>query len=113
MDRLNDYRMLIKRILTDYAGLLNSQPVAGMDTEVVFDEERDHYMLYNVGWPAEGPVSEATIYVRIRNGKFRIEEDWTEEGVANLLLEAGVPNEDIILAFHPPEVRPHTEFAVA
>ncbi|GIK56891.1 MAG: XisI protein [Chloroflexi bacterium] len=113
MDKLTNYRLIIKKILTEYAELLKNQPVPGMDTELVFDEERDHYMLYNVGWPAEGPVSEATIYVRIRNGKFRIEEDWTEEGVANLLLEAGVPKADIVLAFHPPEIRPHTEFATA
>ena len=42
-----------------------------------------------------------------------IEEDWTEEGIATDLLEAGVPHEDIVLAFHPPEKRPLTDFAVA
>jgi hypothetical protein len=29
------------------------------------------------------------------------------------LLEAGVPKEDIVLAFHEPEMRQYTEFAVA
>ncbi len=42
-----------------------------------------------------------------------IEEDWTEGGIATDLLEAGVPKEDIVLAFHPPKMRPYTEFAVA
>jgi hypothetical protein len=45
--------------------------------------------------------------------KFWIEEDWTEEGVATELLEAGVPSSDIVLAFHEPAMRQHTEFAVA
>jgi hypothetical protein len=37
----------------------------------------------------------------------------TEDGIATDLLEAGVPKEDIVLAFHAPEMRPYTEFAVA
>ncbi len=52
------------------------------------------------------------MYVRLHNGKFWIEEDGLEQGVATDLLEAGVPKEDIVLAFHHPEIRPLTEFAV-
>lgn len=36
-----------------------------------------------------------------------------EEGVANALVNSGVPQSDIVLAFHPPEVRNDTDFAVA
>jgi XisI protein len=32
--------------------------------------------------------------------------------MANELLREGVPKEDIVLAFQPPEVRKFTEFAV-
>ena len=36
------------------------------------------------------------------------------EAMARVLEElGGVPREDIVLAFHPPEMRPLTEFAVA
>ena len=52
-------------------------------------------------------------YVRIRDGKFWIEEDWTEDGIATDLVRAGVPKEDIVLAFHEPEMRQYTDFAVA
>ena len=37
----------------------------------------------------------------------------TLEGLATELVEAGIPKEDIVLAFHAPEMRPLTEFAVA
>ncbi|MEA5560934.1 element excision factor XisI family protein, partial [Planktothrix agardhii] len=47
------------------------------------------------------------------NDKIYIEEDWTEEGIANELLTEGVPKEDIVLAFHDPETRKLTEFAIA
>ena len=52
-----------------------------------------------------------TVYVRIRDGKFWIEEDWTEDGIATDLVRAGVPKEDIVLAFHDPQMRQYTEFA--
>ncbi|MBV7334508.1 XisI protein [Chloroflexi bacterium TSY] len=46
-------------------------------------------------------------------GKIWIEIDWTEEGIATELVAAGVPKEDIVLAFHHPSMRQYTEFAVA
>src|SRR5688500_2655443 len=102
MDKLSRYRELIKSLLSEQAKQMNRQATAGIETDVAFDEERDHYMLLKVGWWPKGRVSGNTIYVRLKNGKFWIEEDWTEEGIATALLEAGVPNEDIVLAFQPP-----------
>jgi hypothetical protein len=54
-----------------------------------------------------------TVYVRIRDHKFWIEEDRTEDDIANDLVQAGVPHEDIVLAFHKPKMRQHTGFAPA
>jgi hypothetical protein len=51
--------------------------------------------------------------VRLKDGKFWIEQDLTKEGITTELLEEGVPKEDIVLAFHAPELRPLTEFATA
>lgn len=113
MDRIAHYRRLLKEILATQAAEMEQQPIAGVDTELIIDEAHDNYMLAPVGWSPQGRVRGATLYVRIRNGKFWIEEDWTEEGITSHLLAAGVPKEDIVLAFHAPDVRPHTEFAVA
>lgn len=32
-----------------------------------------------------------TVYVRIREGKFWVEKDWTEDGIAGDLVREGVP----------------------
>jgi hypothetical protein len=37
----------------------------------------------------------------------------TEDGITNELLAAGIPQKDIVLGFHEPEVRQYTGFAVA
>ncbi|HEY3997870.1 MAG TPA: element excision factor XisI family protein [Candidatus Xenobia bacterium] len=52
------------------------------------------------------------LHVDIRGGKFWIQHDGTEGGIANDLVEAGVPKDHIVLAFRPPEYRQHTGFAV-
>jgi hypothetical protein len=44
MEKLAKYRTLIKRLLTEYAEIINRQPTPGLETELVFDEERDHYI---------------------------------------------------------------------
>jgi hypothetical protein len=67
----------------------------------------------NLGWQNGERVSGMTAYVRIRDGKFWVEEDWTEDGIANDLVREGVPKEDIVLAFHDAETRKETEFAAA
>ena len=113
MDKLTESRGLVKRLLQEYERLYNLQPTPGVETFVVFDEERDHYLLMSLGWMEERRVRRVVLYVRLRNGKFWIEEDWTEEGIATALLRGGVPREDIVLGFQPPARRPLTEFAVA
>jgi hypothetical protein len=42
-----------------------------------------------------------------------IHEDGLEDGIASDLVRAGIPKDKIVLGFHPPEVRPYTEFAVS
>jgi hypothetical protein len=45
-------------------------------------------------------------------GKIWIQQDGTEVGIANQLVELGVPKSDIVLGFNPPMMREYTEFAV-
>jgi len=113
MDKLTMYRNLIQRLLTEYAALVNRQPTPGVETLCIFDEERDHYLLVTVGWAQNHRVRNTTLYVRLRDGKFWIEEDWTKEGIAQELALAGVPHSDIVLAFTPPLLRHLTEYAPA
>ena len=53
------------------------------------------------------------VHIDIRNSKVYTQYDGTEEGIANTLMDAGIPKEDIVLAFKSPEVRKLTGFAVS
>ncbi len=111
--KLDRYQSLIKQILAKYLDLFNRSEQPGVESMTIFDDERGHYMLETVGWANRQRIWNTTVYVRLREGKFWIEIDWTEAGIATELLDAGVPKEDIVLAFHHPSMRPYTEFAVA
>jgi hypothetical protein len=112
MDKLTEYPKLIKDILTEYVELCNRHPNPGIETFLIVDEAKAHYIWMNLGWQNSDRVTGMTVYVRIRDNKFWIEEDWTEDGIATDLIRAGVPKEDIVLAFHEPRMRQYTEFAV-
>ena len=113
MDKLTEYPKLIKRVLKEYVELCQRHPPKDIETFLIVDEEKCHYIWMNLGWQNGERVTGMTVYVRLRDGKFWIEEDWTEEGIATDLVSAGVPKEDIVLAFHEPKMREYTDFAVA
>jgi hypothetical protein len=101
------------RLLRDLEALTNRSRRSEVETFCVFDEQRDCYILMYAGWNNGKRHIGMTLCLRLRNGKIWIEEDWTEDGIATQLVEAGVPKEEIVLAFNPPEMRHLTEFAVA
>jgi XisI protein len=113
MDKLTEYPQIIKRILNEYVELFKNRPNPNLETFLILDESNKHYIWMNLGWEKEERITDITVYVRIRDGKFWIEEDWTEDGIASDLMSAGVPKEDIVLAFHHPKMRQYTDFAVA
>jgi hypothetical protein len=113
MDNLARYRQLIMDHISRVEQLSSRHPEPGVDTVCAFDMARDQYFLYSVGLARNQRVCDATLYVRIVNGKIWVEQDLTEDGIANALIRAGVPKEDIVLGFLPPNQRQHAEFAVA
>ncbi|MGK7927688.1 MAG: XisI protein [Spirulina sp.] len=114
MDKLAKYRPLVQKILSKYEKLASKTPnPSGVDSILAFDEHRDQYLWLQTGWNDDRKIRGITVYIRIKNEKIYIEEDWTEEGIADELLKEGVPKTDIVLAFHDPETRKFTEFAIA
>jgi hypothetical protein len=111
MDRLTQYRAIIKNILQEQA---QYKPAHGdIEPIVVFDETHDHYQLLFLGWNYPQRVHAIIIHMRLYQEKIWLEYDGTDSHIARQLVEAGIPKEDIVLAFHPVDVRPHTGYAVA
>lgn len=110
MDKLTQYRRVIQEILQEYAAIKPSY--GDVEMELIIDPTRDHYQLLSIGWNKLERIHGTLLHIDIRDEKIWIQHDGTEEGVANRLVEQGVPKGDIVLAFHPPYKRPYTDFAV-
>ena len=113
MDKIAQYRDIIKHTLTEYAELVAKHRESDIETIVAFDDVHHQFLWLQAGWNKRHRVYGTTVHVRLQNGKIWIEQDWTEDGIATDLLRAGVPREDIVLGFCEPELRSETEFAAA
>lgn len=67
----------------------------------------------SLGWQRVKRIHGCLIHIDIIDGKVWIQRDGTEYGIANELVDAGIPKEHIVLGFHEPNVRQHTGFGVA
>jgi hypothetical protein len=111
-NRCNDgHREIIESILIEYTKI--PYAYGDIQTEAVFDRQRDRYLLVNTGWDQGRRVHGCLVHVDLINGKFWIQRDGTEHGIAKELVAAGVQREQIVLAFKPPEIRRHTDYAFA
>jgi hypothetical protein len=98
--------------LTEYYNLSSQSSEKKIEACLVFDEQNDHYLWLTLDWEGSKRHKYTQVHIRIKNEKIYIEEDFTEEGIANELTSLGVPKSDIVLAFQPLDVRKFTDFAI-
>lgn len=111
MDTLENYRQIIRTILTEYSQL--PYAYGELERQLIIDESANHYLLLTLGWENKQRVHGCLIHIDIINDKVWIQRDGTESGIANELVSAGIPKDKIVLAFQPVNVRQYTEFAIA
>lgn len=108
MDTRLNYTDTIKAILQDYAEYYRQ---GGIVLRKLFDDDHKSYMLLKIDWQGKKYIHRSPIHMEVIGGKIWVQHDDTEDGVADDLLRAGVPEKDIVLGFRHPEVRSHTGFA--
>lgn len=108
---IEQYRQYIRQLLLERAQRVSRQRNAQeYEVQTVFDTERDHYQLLYVGWRGNKRDFGCILHLDIKDGQIWIQHDGTEVGIANQLVEMGVPKQAIVLAFHEPAVRQFTGF---
>jgi hypothetical protein len=110
MDKLTRYREIIRRVAAEYAAWKPRGD--GVVSEVIHDPTRDHFELKYVGWQDRRRVHSTVFHLDIIDGKIWVQFDGSDRPVAEALVEAGIPKEDIVLAEQPADVRPHTGYGV-
>ena len=99
MDKLNQYRPIIRTIVSEIAEMTPSDK--NSETQLIMDDERGHYVLFSIGW--QDILREYLPFVHIDlkpDGKIWIQHDGTDLKIALWLADKGIPKKDIVLAFH-------------
>ncbi|BAS58671.1 XisI protein [Leptolyngbya boryana CZ1] len=111
MEKLDQYRQIIQFVLMPYTQIPYSH--GDLICKPIFDQQRDSYLLMTLGWDRKTRVHGCLVHLDLIDGKVWVQRDETEDGVTRELVEAGIPKQDIVLAFHPEDVRPYTGYAIA
>lgn len=94
------YAECLKSVLARHAGLNPSH--GKIETFAVFDDDRKVYCIVDAGWD-EGKRVHGLMFVgRIAGGKIILEYDGLHHGITSQLLQAGIPQEDIVHAWKEP-----------
>ena len=91
------YQRCIKQILSEYESLQTDQ----LSTELIFDDERKHYLVMWLGWNGYKRIHECAIHIDIVDDKIVIQWNDTEELLEDSLMSLGIPKQDIILGTIP------------
>lgn len=113
MDNLATYRQIIMNLLEAYTQLNYAD--VNFHNEAIFDQKSDQYFVMLVESYANSSqgIHSCLIHIDIIDNKIWIKRDTTEEGLANQLVEKGIPKEMILLGFYFPDHSKYRGFAIA
>lgn len=96
------YQHSIKEVLSTYQHQTDDGRV---HVELVFDDERQHYVAIRVGWVKQRSVYLCLVHLDICDNKIIIQANNTEDDIDEALIARGIPRENICVGVLPPEVR--------
>jgi XisI protein len=110
MEKVGAYREVIQGVLENRSKIKPSY--GDIERFTAFVTQNEHYQVLSVGWEGHRRIYGCLIHIDIKDGKIWIQYDGTEDGVANELVELGVPKLDVVLAYQSPYARQYTDFAI-
>ncbi len=108
---LTAYRAAIQQVSNSYIEFLGQ--TEDVLLEMVIDQQNDRYLLVEIGWHNGRRIYGTLLHIDIIDHKLWIQQDGTEEGIANELVTLGIPKQQIVLGFKPLDRRKVTEFAIS
>lgn len=116
MDKITTYKKIVRKIVSDAVAM--SEPIEnGIENQLIIDDERGHYLYFGVGWEetSDNWFYASFIHIDIKpDAKVWLQHDGTDLRIVQLLINAGIPKNDIVIGFQKPQVRKMMDgFAVA
>ncbi len=109
MDRIENYRFILKKVLNNYAKLNNNEQIKAI---IIISQDNNQFLLFHEGWEGKKHIHNCLFHGEIKNDKIWIYFDGFEDTITEAIINEGIPQDKIVLAFHPVYIREKTEFAV-
>jgi hypothetical protein len=113
MEKINKYQIIVKNILEEIFPFFESEE--GTDSQLIIDEQRGHYLIYEVGWIESDWIYNSYVHIDIKpDGKVWLQHDGTDLRIGQQLIDRGIPKNDIVIGFQSPFARARMDgFAVS
>jgi len=104
-DKLNRYRNILRTVFAEYSEWSTGD---GVIAEMIEDPKRDHFEVIRFGWDKSRRIHGTILHADIINGKIWIQYDSTNRPLAEELVAAGVPKDEIVLGYKSERIWPYT-----
>jgi hypothetical protein len=111
MAKLEQYRQYVQKLLIKHGSYEPTEE--GIEVQLIFDPERDHYQILDIGWNGYDRIYNCMMLLDIKDEKIWIQRNMTDIQIAEELVEMGVHKEDIELGLQAPYKRPYTKYGAA
>jgi hypothetical protein len=111
MEKIELYKDIIQQEL-EYRQAIKISNAPTLSRHLIINKERTEFILIDVGWFKSRYISDVIFHIGVVNDKVWLHNDFTDIGIADYLVERGIPKSDIILAFLPKYAQELTDFAV-
>ncbi len=114
MDKVKKYRQILQEVLHEYTLDKSGYPQPQeIETQLLFDTKNDHYQVLRVGWRNRSQIFSVIFHFDIKDEKIWLQQNISDYDIVGDIEAKGVPKSDIVLAFHSPQMRQFTGYAVA
>ncbi|NEO83561.1 MAG: XisI protein [Spirulina sp. SIO3F2] len=110
LTRIDQYRQALLHILNEYCDILNRN--SDTKTQLIINSDQTRYVMIDEGWQGIKRIHALIFDAEMRHHQIWLHHDGLDHGITDELVAAGVPKDCIVLAFHPPHIRPHTGYGV-
>ncbi len=112
MDTIKSYKKIAHKIVVDVVQKLSHND--GFEAILSIDAERGQYIVMSDGWNGIERHYAILVHIEVRSDtKVWLRIDATDLEIGQELLNNGVSPKDLVLAFHSPQMRKYTAYAMA
>jgi hypothetical protein len=112
MDKLTKYQQIVSGIVTEISKKLSANKT--FESLLSIDNQHGQYLVLSDGWEGIERNYGMLVHIEVKSDcKVWLRYDGTDLEIGQELLDKGVQSSDLVLAFHSPQMRKYSGYAIA